>query len=459
MSTLATVAEQTGGRLSGEDASFDAVSTDTRSLQPGQLWFALQGERFDAGDFIDQAATLGAAGAVVAKHQDAAIPQIEVADTRKALGDFAGAWRRSKDIAAVGVTGSNGKTTVKEMVAAILRMAFGSNEAVLATKGNLNNDIGLPLTVLELRDEHRAAVFEMGASAGGEIEYLVNIAAPQVGIVTNAAAAHLEGFGSLAGVASAKGEMFTGLPEDGVAILNRDDAFYEYWAASCRHAGQITFGEHLASDFAASDIEEFVATGTIRFLLRTPLGTVPVVLPMMGRHNVLNAAAAAAAAVSCGVDLDAVVAGLANVANVSGRLQPVVSANGMQVFDDTYNANPNSVAAAISFLATRAAPRWLVLGDMGELGEDAEKMHFETGVKAAEAGLERLMCVGELSRQTAAGWDSVRSDVAEWFANTDELSAALIATAEADASVLVKGSRFMGLERVVAAVLKAGKES
>jgi len=261
-------------------------------------------------------------------------------------------------------------------------------------------------------------------------------------------------------VASAKGEMFAGLPEDGVAIINRDDAFYEYWAASCRHAGQITFGEHLASDFAASDIEEFAATGTIRFLLRTPLGTVPVVLPMVGKHNVLNAAAAAAAAVSCGVDLDAVVAGLANVANVSGRLQASAGRNGMQIYDDSYNANPNSVGAAIDFLATQAEPRWLVLGDMGELGEGAVDMHHAVGVKAAESGIERLLCIGEQSRNTAAGWDSVRGKgTADWFANTDELNAALVADAQvhAGARVLVKGSRFMGLERVVAALLDTEK--
>jgi len=449
MSTLAVVAEQVGGRLIGADKEFDSVSTDTRSLQPGQLWFALQGERFDAGDFIAQAAEQGAAGAVVGRELDAAIAQIEVADTRKALGDYAAAWRRSKDIVSVGITGSNGKTTVKEMVSAILRAAYDDDKVVLATKGNFNNDIGLPLTVLRLRDYHRAAVFEMGASGGGEIEYLAAIAAPQVGIVTCAAAAHLEGFGSMAGVASGKGEMFAALPENGVAVINRDDAFYDYWKSVASHTGQVTFGQNAAADFCVSDIEEDVEAGELRFVLRSPLGVRQLLLPMVGRHNVLNAAAAAAAAVSCGFDLDAIEEGLAAMANVSGRLEAVTAPNGMHVYNDTYNANPDSVAAAIDFLAAQPGKRWLVLGDMGELGADAEAMHSSVGLKAREAGIDRLLCVGELSRNTARAW----GESAEWFEDTDALSSALAESAEADVQLLVKGSRFMGLERVVNSLL------
>jgi len=457
MTTLANVADQIGGRLIGDDQSFDAVSTDTRSLQPGQLWFALHGERFNANEFIDRAAELGAVGAVVDHKLDTNIAQIEVKDTRKALGDFAAAWRRTMDIPVVGITGSNGKTTVKEMVAAILRASFGSDDAVLATKGNFNNDIGLPLTVLELREHHQAAVIEMGASAAGEIEYLAGIAAPQVGIVNNAAAAHLEGFGSLAGVASAKGEMFTALPEGGVAIINRDDAFYDYWSSSCSHCAQISFGQNAAADFVVTDIEEDAKAGELRFLLRSPLGMHPLHLPMVGRHNVLNAAAAAAAAVSCGVDMEAIEQGLAAMANVSGRLQAVTTAGGVHLFDDTYNANPDSVGAAIEFLASQPGERWLVLGDMGELGANAAELHSGIGLKAREAGIDRLLCTGELSHNTVAAWGN--DETGRWFEGVGDLIEELRDNAVAGAHVLIKGSRFMGLERVVRALADdAGEE-
>ncbi len=448
MNSLITVAEAVKGRLQGADTDFTSVSTDTRTLKSGELLFALKGENFDASQFIADAARLGAAGAVVEHHVDADIPQIEVADTRRALGDYAAAWRSEHNVPAVGVTGSNGKTTVKEMIAAILRASFGSDMAVLATRGNFNNDIGLPLTVLELNDQHKAAVFEMGASAAGEIKYLTSIAAPQVGVVINAGAAHLEGFGSLAGVASAKGEMFLGLPEHGVAILNRDDAFYEYWKNSCPHVAQICFGQNTAADFFATDIEENVETPELRFTLHSPLGEAKLILPMAGRHNVLNALAAAAAAVSLGADLDAVERGLVSTGNVGGRLQAIAGPNSVQVYDDSYNANPNSVATAIDFLAAQSGTRWLVLGDMGELGDEAEAWHSAAGKQVAASGIERLLCVGDLSRTTA----EAAGECAKWFASVEELTAELCDSVESGVTVLVKGSRFMGLERVVKAL-------
>jgi UDP-N-acetylmuramoyl-tripeptide--D-alanyl-D-alanine ligase len=454
LDTLVAVAESVKGHLVGSDAGFAAVSTDTRTLNPGDLLFALKGENFDAADFVLEAARKGAVGAVVERHVAADIAQIEVADSRKALGDYAAAWRRRHSIPAVGITGSNGKTTVKEMVTAILVASLGSPEAVLATRGNFNNDVGVPLTVLRLRKQHRAAVFEMGASAAGEIAYLAGIAAPQVGIVTCAGAAHLEGFGSLAGVASAKGEMFTSLPESGVAILNRDDSFYEYWRDRCSHVAQLSFGQNNAADFFATNIEEDPLGLSLAFQMHCPLGSVPLVLPMAGRHNVLNALAAAAAAVSVGADLDAVVQGLKNTGNVGGRLRAVAANNGMRVFDDSYNANPDSVKAAIQFLAAQTGRRWLVLGDMGELGADAPVMHRSVGEAVAAAGIDRLLCVGELSRETVAGCGAN----AEWFESVPALIEYLQSVDEAHVTLLVKASRFMRLELVVKALTQAQTE-
>ncbi len=445
---LAAVANAVGGSLNGADAAFSDVSTDTRTLQQGELLFALKGDNFDGADYLQDAADKGAAGAVVSKLMDVDIPQIVVNDTRRALGDYAVAWRDAFPVPAVGITGSNGKTTVKEMVASILAATFGSTDVVLATRGNFNNDIGVPLTVFRLNEQHQAAVFEMGANGAGQIQYLAGIAKPQVGIVVNAAAAHLEGFGSLAGVASAKGEMFTSLPENGIAIMNRDDSFYEYWRDRSPNVTQYSFGQNNAADFFATDIEEDLAVPELRFALHSPLGDAQVVLPMAGRHNVLNALAAAAASVAVGADLEAVVNGLQQTGNVGGRLQAVQAQNGMHIFDDSYNANPDSVAAAIDFLASQSGKRWLVLGDMGELGPDEAAMHKRVGEKAAAMGIDRLLCTGELSRETAAGF----GDAAEWFGDCDAIIDLLQKEADDSVTLLVKGSRFMGLERVVKAL-------
>ncbi len=254
MGRLSMVAESVGGRLFGDDQSFDSVSTDTRALSAGQLFFALRGENFNAGEFVDQAARLGAAGAVVEQRADCDISQVEVVDTRLALGRLARSWRRKFDLPVVGVTGSNGKTTVRAMIAAILQADQSDASAVLATQGNLNNDIGLPLTVLRLRESHRCAVFEMGANHAGEIAYLADIAAPSVAIVTNAGPAHLEGFGSIAGVARAKGELYTSLADDGIAVINADDDYRDTWLALSDQRRVLTFGLQPSADYSATDI-------------------------------------------------------------------------------------------------------------------------------------------------------------------------------------------------------------
>jgi len=448
MGTLSAVAKEIGGRLEGADRSFDSVSTDSRSIGPGQLFFALRGERFNANEFVADAATCGAVGAVVETITPARLPQIEVGDTRLALGALARKWRQNFSIPVIGITGSNGKTTVKELTAAILRASLaGQGDAVLATRGNLNNDIGVPLTLLSLRDHHRAAVVEMGANHPGEIAVLAAFAAVNIAIISNAARAHLEGFGSIEDVARTKGELLDGLTAEDTAVLNRDDHFFVDWKARAASARLRSFGLSPAADYRAENIKQIFRDGQslFEFDLVTPEGSVAVLLPLVGQHNVLNALAAAAAAMAAGATLEHVRAGLAASSNVPGRLRAFRAATGAMIFDDSYNANPDSVAAAIKFLGDLTGEPWLILGDMGELGPDAATLHAGVGELARDAGVGRLYCIGELSRQTAAGYGKG----ARWFASIDELEQALENELTAGRNVLIKGSRFMGLDRLV----------
>ncbi len=452
MATLGLVAESVHGVLHGPDRGFDAVSSDTRSLRADELFVALRGPNFDAADFIAEAERIGAAGALVEQHLDSGLAQVVVADTRQALADFARAWRQRFDLPVVGITGSNGKTTVKEMTAAIFRAHAGDASEVLATRGNLNNDIGLPLTVLELRPSHRAAVFEMGASAPGEIAYLAAVAQPSVGIVTNAGPAHLEGFGSLEGVAQAKGELFASLPADGTAIINRDDAFFDEWLARCPGCRVLSFGLGPHADVRASDIRGDGAA--LEFTLHLTDTKFPVHLGLAGQHNVRNALAAAAAALATGVERGAVQQGLAGLVHSAGRLRRLESATGAVIFDDSYNANPASLQAAIEFLAGQPGETWLVLGDMKELGTDSAPLHRESGAAARKAGLSRLLCVGEESRAAVTAFGAGAS----WFESRDALVAAVEADLGPGVTLLVKGSRSMGMETVAAALAATGRE-
>jgi UDP-N-acetylmuramoyl-tripeptide--D-alanyl-D-alanine ligase len=428
MGTLTMVADAVNGTLVGADHAFESVSTDTRTLQPGQLFFALQGERFDAAEFVHQASRLGAAGAVVAQRQSCDLPQVEVTDTRSALGRLAKKWRARFVIPVIAVTGSNGKTTVKEMIAGILRAHVGDEAALLVTAGNLNNEIGLPLTVLRLRDRHRIAVLEMGASHRGEIAYLADIAAPGIGVVTNAGIAHLEGFGGKANIAASKGELFESLSNDGVAIINRDDEFFTFWRDLCGHADTRTFGLSDSADFRAADIRE-VVDDTVR-----------------------NALAAAAAATAAGATWEAVQQGLAAVSNVAGRMRAATAAGGMTIFDDSYNANPGSVRAAIEFLSQRDGEQWLVLGDMAELGPSSAELHRAVGEQAKKAGIARLFCLGQQARESAEAFGAGAAS----FASIDELSEAIKAEQQPGIVLLVKGSRCMGLEKLVATLQQEG---
>jgi UDP-N-acetylmuramoyl-tripeptide--D-alanyl-D-alanine ligase len=452
MGTLGMVAESVNGVLHGRDRHFDAVSTDTRSLRADELFVALTGPNFDAAEFVADAERLGAAGAVVQRPQAGGLSQVVVADTRQALADLARAWRGRFELPVVGVTGSNGKTTVKELTAAILREHAGEDSRVLATRGNLNNEIGLPMMVLELRAHHRYAVLEMGASAVGEIAFLAAVAQPTIGIVTNAGPAHLEGFGSIAGVARGKGEMFAALPRDGTAIINRDDPFYDEWRATCPGCGVLSFGLAGDADVHAHEILE--AAGGLEFILHGPGRHFPVRLPMAGQHNVRNALAAAAAAMAAGVGPEAIQRGLAAAANPAGRLRRLQAASGAVVFDDSYNANPASVRAAIEFLAAQPGEKWLVLGDMLELGPDSERLHGECGRAARDAGVDRLLCVGPLSRSAAAAFGAG----AHHFDSRDELVQSVVPELGPAVTALVKGSRSMGMERVAAGLAAAGAE-
>jgi len=455
MGSLAMVAESVGGRLVGADARFDSVSTDTRRLKAGQLFVALRGEHFDAADFVPEAAHRGAAGAVVERCQDVPLGQVKVRDSRRALGDLARVWREQFSPTVIAVTGSNGKTTVKEMIAAILRtQPDGDAGKVLVTAGNLNNDIGLPLTVLKMRAGHRVAVLEMGASHRGEIGYLAQIARPGVSVITNAAPAHLAGFGTIDEVAAGKGELVERMCAQArgqrpCAVLCRDDAFFAYWKRLCSGCDVRSFGLSANAAYSASGIREQAAL--IEAVVRTPDGAFELRLPMSGRHNILNALAATAAAGAAGATLNAVRRGLEGMANMAGRLKPVPNALGIRLYDDSYNANPSSVSAAIDFLAGAGGPAWLVLGDMAELGGCAGALHREIGERARQAGIERLLAIGAYSRAAVSAFGTPAAS----YPSIDALAAAITADAPPGASVLIKGSRSMGLEKLVALLAAA----
>jgi UDP-N-acetylmuramoyl-tripeptide--D-alanyl-D-alanine ligase len=438
--TLSAVAGEVQGRLVGADQPFGAVTTDTRSLGAGSLFVAISGDRFDGNDFIEQAFEKRAAGALVSRLANSPLPQIEVRDSRRALGAMARAWRASFSIPVVAVTGSSGKTTVKELIASILSVS----RSVCVTQGNLNNDIGVPLTLMRLTAEHDAGVIELGANHAGEIDYLASLAQPTVGVITNAAAAHLEGFGSLRGVCVAKGELLDHLPRAGTAVLNADDQFRSDWVARSRCEYTVTFGFAENADCRVLDKPHFLATGS-EFRMRLPDGEeADVWLPLLGRQNVANALAAAAAAQAVGTSTEDIVAGLARAAPVRGRLRAVPGRNGATIIDDSYNANPGSVHAALDHLAALGGRRILVFGNMAELGPTAPALHKEIG-EYARNRCDVLFAIGDLAGEAAAAFGAEGRSVAD----IDEARAALDPMLASDVTVLIKGSRVMGLDRLV----------
>jgi UDP-N-acetylmuramoyl-tripeptide--D-alanyl-D-alanine ligase len=445
---LSECAERLNGELAGDDRVFGSVSIDTRTLQPGDLYIAIAGERFDGHDFVAQAAQNGAVAAIVRRGVKAAIPAIEVADTRLALAELGGIWRNQANAKVAGVTGSNGKTTVKEMVAAVL----GTDGEVLSTKGNLNNDIGVPLTLLRLSERHRYAVIEMGANHSGEIAYTAAYARPDVAIITNAGPAHIEGFGSVEGVARAKGELFAALKTDGIAIINRDDAFFGYWQSVASPRQIISFGLSEGSEVTAADIKTEIighqfATG---FTLSAPAGQIRCRLQLAGKHNVLNALAAAAAGLAFGLNLEQIVQGLQSVKPVTGRLQPWVGRKGNIVIDDTYNANAGSLKAGLDVLADIGKKPWLVLGAFAELGPESLSMHRDMGALIKSSGVVRLLATGSDARAAVEAFGRGAS----FYETQEALIAALEGELAGDETILIKGSRMRRMENVAAALVE-----
>ncbi len=434
---LTEAARAVDGRLFGKDLRFRGCSTDSRSVSQGQLFAALRGPVHDGHRFAADALSKGATAAMVERQLDS-VACVVVPDSRTALGKLARHWRQRFSTRVVGITGSNGKTTVKEMLATILR----AQGEVLSTQGNFNNDIGLPLTLFCLDRVHEFAVLEMGANHPGEITTLSEIARPQVAVVTQIAPAHLEGFGDVGGVARAKGEIIDGLPSDGTAVLNADDDYYGTLRERAGARRVIRFGLSLPADVRAGAVE---LDKGINFVLSTPAGSAPVRMALAGRHNLLNALAAAAAAHAVGVEPASIAAGLAEVRPISGRLEPKAAVQGALLLDDTYNANPTSLRAGLLALTQYPGTHWLILADMGELGQDAAELHRRAGRQARESGIEKLFGLGELTRFAVEEFGSG----GRFFDGPDDLREAVAEELDAGTVVLVKGSRFMRLERVV----------
>jgi len=447
--SLSQLAPIVGGRMRGTDVTIDVVATDTRAMPVGApLFVALKGERFDGHDHVATATQGGAVAALLSRELDIALPQVIVADTERALAALAAAMQRERSTKVVAITGSNGKTSVKTLVLSILQHVAPT----YANPGNRNNEIGLPLAVLEAPEDARFAIYEMGAGKPGDIAYLTAIARPDVAIVNNIAPAHLERMGSLLGVADTKAAIYDALPADGVAVINADDAFAPYFAERAHGRRLIRFGLQASADVTARDIRGDGEHS--RFVLVAPQGETDVTLAMPGRHNVLNALAAASLAMGCGASLEAIVAGLAAARPVAGRLVTHRLASGAIVIDDSYNANPGSLHAAIDTLAAQPGQNWLVLGDMRELGADEVMLHAEAGRRAQAAGIARLYTLGPLSAHAAQAFGAN----ARSFEDHAALAAALQAEVPREGvRVLVKGSRGSAMDRVVKALLAADR--
>ena len=470
---LSLIAHWAGGELHGDDASIDAISNDTRTLAPGSLYVALRGERFDGHAFAADALAAGASALLVQERLPLDAPQVVVANTELALAKVAAAMQQGRDATVFAITGSNGKTSVKTLLLAILQHAAAlEGRRVHATPGNRNNEIGLPLAVIDAPEDADYAIYEMGTGKPGDIAYLTAIAPPDVALVNNIAPAHLERMGSLLEIANTKAAVYDDLRAGGVAVINADDAFAPYFVARAAAHRVIRFGLETSADITAGNL--MLAETASRFMLRTPQGEAEVELHLPGRHNVLNALAAAAMALAAGVALPQVAEGLAQARPVSGRQVAHLLDNGVVLVDDSYNANPGSLAAAITALAAGKQPGWLVLGDMRELGPDARALHAQAGQRAREAGVKRLYTLGPLSEAASQAF----GEGARHFDTHAALAAALIAdlsNAGAEAPtpadnhspfpipcsprVLVKGSRGSAMDKIVTALLQRGEDT
>ncbi|KJV36350.1 UDP-N-acetylmuramoyl-tripeptide--D-alanyl-D-alanine ligase [Luteibacter yeojuensis] len=443
MMRLSAVALWTRGRLQGADAEVTGFAIDTRKLKAGDLFVALPGEHVDGHDYVAAAAKAGAVAALVTRPVAVDLPQVIVNDTQLALGDLASATRAQGNVRVIGITGSNGKTTVKTLTASILSRHGRTH----VNAGNYNNEIGMPLTILAMPADTQYAVLEMGAGKPGDIDYLAAIARPDIGLVNSIAAAHLERMGTIEGVAETKGALYQSLPADGVAIINADDErFAGFFTGLAGSRRVLRYALSHRADIGADIVEERI-DGT-HFVLSTPHGDGDVRLPLAGRHNVANALAAAAIAVALDVPVATIVDGLEQVPHVAGRLNLEPMPGDWTLIDDSYNANPGSAAAAIETLALARGERWLILGDMAELGTDTLKMHAATGALARQRGIERLLATGVKSAAAVEAFGAG----AQHFATQEALVEAACAQIHEGVTVLVKGSRSSGMERVVAAM-------
>lgn len=443
---LSEVACAVDGQLSGKDQAIFSVSINTRTLVKGDLFIAVKGQNHDGHKFLDKARLMGAIAVLVNHKVDLSIPQVIVADTKLALAKLAGVWKSKTAVKTLAVTGSNGKTTVKEMLAGIL----GLDAKVLFTQGNLNNDFGVPLTLLRLNKQHQYAVIEMGANHIGEIGYSSHYTKPEVAVITNVSAAHLAGFGSLDSVARAKGEIIQSLGERGIVILNRDDDYYEMWLEMSQKRKVVSFGLNQLADISAEEIvaeilnNEFITC----FKLTTATGEIPIRLRLAGQHNVINALAAAAASLQMGISLAQIKQGLENLKPMKGRLQPIIGEQGNLIIDDSYNANPSSVVVALDVLTKCKGESWVILGALGELGAASQRIHGEVGELMKLKNVVRLLTIGSDAKSTS----DIFGKGATFFSSQQQLISALKEELKGHETLLIKGSRAQKMENIVAAL-------
>lgn len=451
---LSQIAAWCEGRHLGADVTIDSVSTDTRTLAAGTLFVALRGENFDAHQFVAQAQERGAAALLVHGEVDSDLPRVLCADTQEALGEMAAGVQKSRSAVVVALTGSNGKTSVKMLAQGIL----ARTGRTYINPGNRNNEIGLPLAVLDAPEDAQFAIYEMGAGKPGDIAYLASIAPPQVALVNNVAPAHIERLGSLLGIAETKGAIYEALSDDGVAVINADDAFAPYFSQVIGTRRRFRFGIENDAEVRASRISG--EADASRFMLHTPAGDGEIRLPLPGRHNVMNALAAAALSLAAGASFEAIVEGLQHAQPVKGRQVAKALRDGVTLIDDSYNANPGSVAAAIAALAQHGGESWLVLGDMAELGESALALHADAGLLARSAGLQRLLTVGRLSH---AASENFGVDASHFGSQSELIQALERALNERQSAhplrILVKGSRSSAMDNIVSALLARYGES
>ena len=448
---LSEAAKTVGASFSGEDITFYGCSTDSRTIEKGNLFVALHGEYFDGHQYISSAEKKGASSLIVDREISNTKPFIKVKNTREAIGLLAKYWREKIKIPLIAITGSNGKTTVKEMVTSILSTV----SSVHATPGNFNNDIGVPKTLFGLNKNHNYAVIEMGANNLGEIEWLSKISSPNIAVITQCAPAHLEGFKNIESVAKAKGEIYSGLQSSGTAIINADDEYADFWKNICNEINKVTFGiKSKNADVRAEKIKSSIDDLSTEFTLISDKDSIEICLPIFGEHNVMNALAAAACCASLDISMQAIKNGLENMKTIKGRLEIKIGKGQVRIIDDTYNANPVSLNAAVKALCSFDGAHYIVLGDMGELGGKAKKFHKEVGTLAKKQKVDGLFTIGDLSINASNDF----GEGAFHFKNYDDLGKSLIKILDKNSTVLVKGSRSMGMERIVNFLMENDKK-